>query len=195
MSIEELIYILKTMSPSSILRTCEKELFDLIPELKECKGFDQHNPEWHPYDVYDHILFVVDQVESNEILRMSALFHDIGKPQTFELDKYGIGHFHGHWFTSKDIFEEFAEKHSYDKEKTRVISNIIKFHDLNLKYADDKIKDEIISSFTKEELIMLFKLKRADLLGQSKEKRKLLKDYDKQEKAFKLLYERRNTNE
>lgn len=195
MSIEELIYILKTRSPSTIIRESEEEVFKLIPELEECKGFDQHNEEWHPYDVYEHILRVVDNVENDEVLRMSALFHDLGKPQTFELDKYGIGHFSDHWFISKDIFEDFAEKHSYDKTKAKEISNIIRFHDLNLGKVDGKLKEEVINSFDKEGIIKLFKLKRADLLAQSKEKRKLLKDYDKQEKAFKLIYERRNTNE
>lgn len=186
MTIEELIYILKTMSPSSILRTCEKELFDLIPELQECKGCDQHS-EWHIYDVYEHILHVVDGVESNEILRMSALFHDIGKPKTLEIDKYGIGHFPEHEFKSKEIFEEFAENHSYDENKKKTISKLIRFHDTKFNMLEENEVKKIINKFTKEELIMLYKLKRADIKAQSKKAKNLFREYDKQEKRLLLL--------
>ena len=59
MNIEELYEILVSDRPSKKLRYNEEELFELIPELAACKGFDQ-NSKWHPYDVYEHILHVVD---------------------------------------------------------------------------------------------------------------------------------------
>ena len=52
MKAEELFKILLTNKPSDLLRQRENELFELIPELEKCKGFDQHNP-WHVYDVLE----------------------------------------------------------------------------------------------------------------------------------------------
>ena len=191
MTINDLTDILKTDVPSIEIKKNENEIFHMIPELEICKGFDQHS-EWHPYDIYEHTLHVVDGIENNEILRMSALFHDLGKPETFELDKYGIGHFFNHWFASNEIFNEFSERNLYDENKRIIISKIIRYHDLNLGKIDRQKKEEIVKTFSKEELIMLYKLKKADLLAQSKKFHYLLDEYDKQEKKYIMMYERKN---
>ena len=130
MKIKELKRILTSKIPSIEIKNREEEIFDFIPELQKCKGFNQKNV-WHPYDIYEHTLHVIDYVENNEILRMAALFHDLGKPEVYEEDKYGIGHFPKHWFESKGIFERFAEDNDYDEEKTKTISKLILYHDLN----------------------------------------------------------------
>jgi len=68
-----------------LLKENEKELFELIPELEKCKGFNQNN-KWHIFDVYEHIIHVVSFVQPNKYLRLAALFHDIGKPLTYTED-------------------------------------------------------------------------------------------------------------
>lgn len=45
----------------------------MIPELEKCKNFDQNNP-YHIYDVYEHILHVVDGVPQNIYVRLAAFF-------------------------------------------------------------------------------------------------------------------------
>ncbi len=110
MKIEELFNILTINKPSVLIKEKEDEVFDLIPELKPCKGFKQHSI-WHQYDVYEHILHVVDNVDDCIELRLAALFHDLGKPETFELDNQGRGHFPGHCEVSQEIFIKFADKH------------------------------------------------------------------------------------
>ena len=91
MDIEKLYNILLSDKPSDNILASEKEIFLLIPELENCKGFNQNN-EWHIYDVYEHILHVIDNVPSNLNLRLAALFHDIGKPTSFTKDEEGSGH-------------------------------------------------------------------------------------------------------
>ena len=75
---EELFSILMQGKPSEHIKRNEDLIFDMIPELKVCKGFNQNN-EWHIYDVYEHILHVVDNVDNDIVLRLTALFHDVGK--------------------------------------------------------------------------------------------------------------------
>lgn len=71
MSYEELKKILVLNDVYIILKQNEKELFELIPELEKCKGFNQNN-KWHIYDVYEHILKVVSGTDSNLYLRIGV---------------------------------------------------------------------------------------------------------------------------
>lgn len=186
MNIEELFTILLEEKPSIKLLNNEDKLFNLIPELKKCKNFNQ-NSIWHIYDVYNHIMHVVDNVPINLTLRLSALFHDIGKPDTYTFDNNG-GHFYNHWVVSQKIFEEFAFKYNLNKELIKSVSNLIYYHDINIGKMDDNKLNELINTFNKEELIKLFELKKADLLAQNDKFHYLLDDYKLQKEKLLLKY-------
>ncbi len=183
MNFNELKELLLSDQPSSYLLANEDNLFSFIPELKVCKGFDQRNP-WHIYDVYVHTLHVVDGVPCNLALRLAALFHDIGKPIAFNLDDEGIGHFHGHWEYSKDIFHTFALNNNLSKELTELVEKLIYYHDLNFGKLDEISLKKVLSEFNKEELELLYLLKRSDLLAHNEKMHYLLDDYNKQEKQY-----------
>ena len=186
MNLGELYSILLRDKPSSCIIKNEDKIFSLIPELKACKGFNQNN-EWHVYDVYNHILHVVDNVSPDLTLRLAALFHDIGKPISYTEDENHVGHFFGHWEESRKIFEKFAFKYNIDEYRSKIISNLIFYHDLNVfKLSDERI----FSLFTKDDIILLYKLKRADLLAQNKKYHYILNDYDDQEKKILLKYDK-----
>lgn len=169
--------------PSKHIKENEDIIFEMIPELEMCKGFNQ-NSVWHDYDVYEHILHVIDGVPNDIILRLVALFHDLGKPATYTEDENGVGHFYGHWEVSKEIFEEFAVKNNIDLELRDSVSNLILYHDLNMGKLDDDKLNELINIFGKKDLKRLFILKRSDLLAQNKQFHYLLDDYNEQEKRM-----------
>lgn len=183
MTIEELYSILLRDKPSDILRIREKELFELIPELKVCKGFKQNN-EWHVYDVYDHILHVVDNVSDSLDLRLAALFHDVGKLLCYTEDENKVGHFYGHWEISQKIFELFAEKHSIDIDIRDRVSDLIYYHDINLTKLDDRKLNDMYNKFGIDGLSKLYELKTADLLAQNEKYHYILKDYNEQKKKI-----------
>ena len=170
----ELKEILTSENPSEGLKAKEHELFNFIPELRKSKGFNQNN-EWHPYDVLEHTYHVVDGVENDLILRLAALFHDIGKPYVYTEDENGVGHFKGHWEVSKDIFLKFAKKRNLDSETRELVSRLIYYHDLSFapeNETDDKNKKHVAtaidrSRFTKSEIINLYRLKKADIFAQN----------------------------
>lgn len=67
-----------------------------LPELHIAFGFDQQNPN-HEYDLGKHLMEVVKNMSrrsSDTDLRLAALFHDIGKPNSMWVDEKGIGHFY-----------------------------------------------------------------------------------------------------
>lgn len=176
MSIKELFTILLSDKPSTLLKENEEELFKLIPELERCKGFNQNN-EWHIYDVYEHILHVVDSVPNDITILLAALFHDIGKPISYTEDENKVGHFYGHWEVSKKIFEEFANKYNIDNKE--LISNLIYYHDKHITKEDN-----IYLFFNKDELNMLYNLKRADLLAQNSKYHYQIDNINQEEKEI-----------
>jgi len=187
MTINFLFKLLMSDKPSRNLVVFEKELFELIPELEVCKGFDQ-KIEWHIYDVYQHILCVVDNVPNDLVSRVAALFHDVGKPLSFTEDENGVGHFYGHWEESQKIFDEFARKYNLDKDFAKQVSNLILYHDKRVKNMSDEEMRELYQIFGNEGLKRLFDFKRADLLAQNKKFHGGLRDIDNQEKKMLLKY-------
>lgn len=183
MTWNDLIIILQQDKPSEIIKLNEDELFKLIPELVKCKNFNQ-NSIWHIYDVYEHILYVVDNVPKNIILRLAALFHDIGKPLVYIKDESGRGHFYGHWHRSKEIFEKYADKYNLDNNLKNKVSNLILYHDLNVDKITGEEIERLINILSEDEIIMLFQLKEADLLAQNSEFHYLLDDYKKQKQMI-----------
>ncbi len=183
MSIEFLENILLSDRPSDFIIKNEEQLFSLIPELKKCKGFKQNNP-WHIYDVYDHILKVVDLVPNDKITRFAALFHDVGKPEVYAEDEKGIGHFWGHWEQSCKIFRAFSVRHQLDADFSNSVLDLIFYHDLNFdKLTDGELK-QILKKFDARKIQKLFAIKRADLLAQSPEYHYLIANCEQQEKQL-----------
>ena len=144
----------------------EEAFFDFFPELKVCKGFDQKN-RWHIYDVYEHILRVVAGVEAKRTLRVTALFHDMGKPPAFTLDDHGVGHFYGHWERSVEIFNKYAPILDISQEETKLIRALIFYHDVNVDQLSQEELQEMVDQIGKDNLYLLFVHKRADLAAQS----------------------------
>ena len=186
MNADNLIRIILSDNPIEQMSKNEKLLFNMIPELKKCKGFKQNNP-WHIYDVYEHIQKVVSGVSKSNVLRLAALFHDIGKPNVYCEDEKGIGHFMGHWFESQKIFENFANKYELDDKLKKEVSLLILYHDKNLEDLEDDENMSIIKQFDRKSLEDLFELKKADLLAQNEKYHYLLDEYNKQRKEILLI--------
>jgi tRNA nucleotidyltransferase (CCA-adding enzyme) len=128
----------------------------------------------------NHILHVLNNTPNNLVLRITALFHDIGKPNTYTEDKNGIGHFYNHWEESRRIFMEFAKKYNLDSHVSLLIANLIYYHDINIGKMNEFDKMKLLSIFVDEGIMMLFDFKRADLLAQSTEFNYLIDDFRKQ---------------
>ena len=179
----ELYNLLLSEKPSEQLASHEEELFTLIPELSTCKGFNQNN-EWHIYDVYEHILHVVDNVPSNIVMRLTALFHDIGKPSSYIEDENKVGHFYGHWEVSQKVFDSFASKYNIDHDISERVSNLIYYHDINVSKLNETELKEMFHKLNYDGIEELYIFKRADLLAQNEKYHYILDEYTKQKEEI-----------
>ena len=179
MTYEELNKILLSDNPGFGLMLNREELFKLIPELEECEEYDQMCPEWHPYKLLDHIFVALNNTEADLVIRLAVLFHDIGKPKSATDDENGR-HYYGHGIISASIFNQYAFKFGLDKETTDTIMKLIINHDERFEKKSEKEQACFLSQFTREELEMLYKIKYADNMGQSKKAQDLNSTLDEQ---------------
>lgn len=161
---EELNKILLSDVPSNGLKLLNNTglLKYIIPELERCVGFNQYNP-YHKKNVFDHILDVVDNTDNDLILRLAALFHDIGKPYTFSLDKNGVGHFYGHDIKSAEITKKIMKRLRYDNDSIEQTVVLVREHMLKNNNLSDKSLKKLINRVGKNNIDRLFKLQIADI--------------------------------
>lgn len=120
---------------------CHNIVFKMIPELKKCYAFEQNN-KYHIHTVYDHMLYVTDYCKTDDFeIKLAALLHDIGKPDSYTEDELGHGHFYGHPEKSFKIAEELLRKDlRLDKKTMDNILTLIKYHDIMVASTRTSVK-------------------------------------------------------
>lgn len=168
---EELIKILMSDKPSfGIRKLVSLRLMEyIIPELLECVGFEQSNPN-HDKDIFNHTMVVLDNIEKDIYLRLAALLHDIGKPQCFTIDEDGIGHFYGHNKIGADITEEILTRLRFDNKTISLVKLLVKEHMIRFEEMKEKGIKKFIQRVGINNLDRLFKLKIADIKGSKNSK-------------------------
>ena len=190
MTYNDLFKMLLSDNPGIKIKENEELVFALIPELKKCVNFNQHST-WHPYFLYEHILYALNFLEkesnndsNNLIMALAVLFHDFGKLYTLVIDNQGRGHFPDHWLISADIFDKYSSIMELDEGSKKTIFKLIKYHEINLEKLSEKEKISILSQFNKDEITMLYKIKRADKMAQSAIAQVLIPMLNEQEKEI-----------
>ncbi len=98
---------------------------DFIPELSKLKI--TQDPEHHHKDVLEHTLTVVERVEPDLVLRLAALFHDIGKPETKEIIEGKVA-FYNHDAVGASITRRRLRALKYPKIIVVEVTNLIYLH-------------------------------------------------------------------
>ncbi|MCI6032149.1 CCA tRNA nucleotidyltransferase [Fusobacterium varium] len=135
----------------------------LIPEWTKTKKFNQRNPH-HNLTLDEHIKKVVASIEGDIELRLAALLHDIGKPQTYTL-KNGIGHFYGHEQESAVLAEKILLRMKYANKIVKNVTLLIANHLNNSKNSNKKYCKKLIEKIGYENMPKLFKLMEADRIA------------------------------
>lgn len=136
----------------------------IIPEWSATIAFDQKNPH-HYLTVDEHIKKVVSLCDEDLELRIAALLHDIGKPQTFTLDSEGKGHFYNHEIESAKIAERILKRMKYSTKISDNIRNLVLYHLNTFKNSGRKYVKKLINEMGKDEILKLFKLMEFDRIA------------------------------
>ncbi len=139
---------------------CPAVMTQLVPALAPCVGFDQHNPH-HDFDIYEHTVRAVAHAPTDTVVRLAALFHDVGKPACFTTDEHGIGHFYGHAAISHALAEEALHALRFDNATIRAVLPLVKHHDTTLT-DDRRLLRRRLHRFGPDGLERLLAVKEAD---------------------------------
>ena len=102
-------------------------LLSSIPEIENMIGFEHKHPHHH-LDVWGHTVEVLNNLDSKDLdVKMAALFHDIGKPFSYQDDE--VRHFHGHPEMSSKMTKQILTRLGYDKEFVKDVVYLVETHD------------------------------------------------------------------
>lgn len=159
----ELTKLLCGKGVGRILREYTDVVTFLIPELAPCVGFEQHNHH-HRYTVWEHIVRAVENVSPTEVLRMAALLHDAGKPESFFMGDDGEGHMYGHPAVSRRISEAVLARLKLDNAARDRILLLVEHHDADLSLTERLVRRRL-SKYGEDALRQLFDFRRADRIA------------------------------
>ncbi len=125
--LSELKLLLAGENVLNVLLQYGSVLAEVIPEIRECMVCEQHSP-WHIYDVWQHTAYSVNNIENDEILRLTMLLHDIGKPFVKTTDSAGIDHFKTHADKSAELAYKILKRLKADNKTVHAVCNLIKHH-------------------------------------------------------------------
>ena len=109
-------------------------LKNIIPELEE--GIHCEQKGEHIYDVFDHILHALGHAANQNLpldIRLSALFHDIGKPRTRRWDGTKAGGkgkytFYGHEVIGARMVKKIMERLKFPKDISEKVEKLVRYH-------------------------------------------------------------------
>lgn len=139
----ELVKILVSDHPERIQDAYELGITKVIlPEWDAMVGVQQNNPH-HKFDVADHTVEALKNIKSDKILRLTMLFHDMGKPGTRTTDEFGVDHFKNHAVASERIAKEIMHRLKFDNETIRSVSKLVCFHDYRVEATGPNVRRAI----------------------------------------------------
>lgn len=162
---DELLKLLCGDKADFILRRYRSVIAVFIPELKGTFDFEQ-NSKHHNRDVYRHTVAAVHNVEPEPLLRVTMLFHDIGKPLARTTDKHGVCHYKNHPKIGAAMTSEILRRLCMPSAFIDEVCTMIRYHDERFKPDPVMLKGylKLLGADMMQKLMMV---QRADILAQS----------------------------
>ena len=131
----------------------------ILPEVAACKGVQQSG--YHTHDVLGHTLLTVEGVPPDLVLRLAALFHDVGKPSTATPD----GAFTGHEIVGAELARSALERLRFAQKDIETVAKLVRLH-LRPVYYSSEWSDGAVRRLARDAgplLDRLMALARADI--------------------------------
>ncbi|HEX9436876.1 MAG TPA: CCA tRNA nucleotidyltransferase [Candidatus Limnocylindria bacterium] len=168
---QELVKIMRGPVPSVGFRMLSNLglLAVIAPELEETHDTPQEKVAAE--NVFEHSLATLDAAaaempastppDEDLVLRLAALFHDVGKPET-----YDDGHFHQHEFVGEAKVRQILRRWKFDKTTVEAVAHLVRNH--MFWYQPDWTSSAVRRFIRKvglERIPVLFALRKADNVG------------------------------
>jgi tRNA nucleotidyltransferase/poly(A) polymerase len=163
---DEIDKILLSPHPSSGFLAMERTglLRIVLPEVAECRGVSQKGD--HLFDVLDHSLYSCDGAPEILEIRLSALFHDLGKPAARKDLPDGTVAFYGHEEVSARLAANILRRLRYSKAVEHKVVHLVRNHMFSYEpgWTDSAVR-RFLRRVGKDNVGDLFALRIADGFG------------------------------
>ena len=137
----------------------------ILPEFDAAMQMPQNHPH-HKYNVGEHILHSMEAIAGDKVLRLTMLFHDLGKISTRTTDEDGRDHFKGHGEVSARMAGEILSRLKFDNDTKDKVIRLVRYHDYKIEETPAAVR-RAANKIGRELLHMLLAVKRADVAAQS----------------------------
>ena len=114
---------------------------EFLPELPALAL--EQDPIHRHKDVLAHTIAVVENTSTDRILRLAALFHDVGKPKTRSIGPHGVS-FHHHEVVGARMTRERMKAMKYSNDDVDAVSRLVelhlRFHTYKMGWTDSAIR-------------------------------------------------------
>ena len=118
----ELVKLLVSDHPERIQDACELGITKVVlPEWDDMVGVKQNTPH-HKYDVAAHTVHALQNVKNDKVLRLTMLFHDMGKPVMKTTDENG----------RDQIAKTVMKRLKFDNDTIRKVTKLVAYHDYRM---------------------------------------------------------------
>ena len=175
----ELLKLVLSDHPDYLRRAYETGLTAVFfPEFDRAMEQPQNHPH-HKYSVGEHTLHAMQAVEPERVLRLTMLFHDLGKPDVHTVDEDGVDHFKGHAAVGEKIAHSVLRRLKFDNDTIDKVKKLVFYHDYHVSETQSGVR-RAANKIGVELFPALLKVKYADVAAQS--------DYKRQEKFTTLQH-------
>lgn len=187
----ELIKLLVSPHPEKIRDAWELGITEVIlPEFDEMMKTEQETPH-HYLNVGEHTICALKNVRADKVLRLTMLFHDMGKPQRKTVDENGRAHFKGHADISEKMTKEVMLRLKFDNDTLRKVTKLVFYHDYRME-AQPKYVRRAMNRIGEDLFAYYNEVRRADTLAQSEyHQKEKLENLDEVETLYKEIVEKK----
>jgi poly(A) polymerase len=115
---------------------------EFLPELPALAL--EQDPIHRHKDVLAHTIAVIENTSPNRLLRLAALFHDVGKPKTRSFGPRGVVMFHHHEVVGARMTRDRMRALRYSSEDIETVSRLVelhlRFHTYRMGWTDSAVR-------------------------------------------------------
>lgn len=166
----ELVKLLLSDNPQYLKDAWELGITAVIlPEFDAIMRQEQNTPH-HCFTVGGHTLKAMELVKPDKVLRLTMLFHDMGKPLVHSSDEEGRDRFYGHPDVSEEIAGRVMRRLRFDNDTIGKVCRLVKYHDTHPVLKPANVR-RLVHKVGNELFLSLLLVQEADIRAQSTYKR------------------------